>query len=414
MDFKALISKMLEEKKLDKVNKDALKGGFKDRSDKDIDNDGEVDDQDEYLHNRRKTITKAIKKESIELDEKVNEKAIKKAVDDGKSMDVIVGMFANKRTTNTDEIRKVVKDYMWNKRMKKESVELDEAMFTVDDIDGMAKEIKSGLKAPFINVSKSTLGGAERVSVFIKVSLDKQEDWKNNIYQNSRHATFRVGSDDGTLELSTKHYNLPKFRKAKFKNTKDVISKINKWIDSASSIKESVELDEANSGPEEAISIIANSIAMNPSVVKDALEAANLDPVAVVTALKGKKTIKAMQLGNLVMGHAFGGSISKKDLAPIEKAVDAAFKASPKKMKESVQLDEADGWIAMYNGKKLEITKNDAKDLYSAKMYAAKELKVPKSKMGLLAISPAYNESNKENDLFNSLKEIIKNKMSDK
>ena len=56
----------------------------------------------------------------------VNVKAIQKAVNDGKSMDVIVGMFANKRTTNTDEIRKVVKDYMWKKRMKKEEVELDE------------------------------------------------------------------------------------------------------------------------------------------------------------------------------------------------------------------------------------------------------------------------------------------------
>lgn len=65
-------------------------------------------------------------------------------------------------------------------------------------------------------------------------------------------------------------------------------------------------------------------------------------------------------------------------------------------MNESVQLEEADGWIAMYNGKKVEITKSDAKDLYSAKMYAAKELKVPKSKMGLLAIEPAYNESLEE------------------
>ena len=45
---------------------------------------------------------------------------IKKAVDDGKSMDAIVGMFANKRTTNTDEIRKIVKDYKFNKRIKKE------------------------------------------------------------------------------------------------------------------------------------------------------------------------------------------------------------------------------------------------------------------------------------------------------
>ena len=44
---------------------------------------------------------------------------IHKAVDDGKSMDAIVGMFANKGTTNTDEIRKIVQDYKFKSRMKK-------------------------------------------------------------------------------------------------------------------------------------------------------------------------------------------------------------------------------------------------------------------------------------------------------
>ena len=34
---------------------------FKDREDKDIDNDGDTDDSDKYLHNRRKTVTKAVK-----------------------------------------------------------------------------------------------------------------------------------------------------------------------------------------------------------------------------------------------------------------------------------------------------------------------------------------------------------------
>lgn len=72
---------------------------------------------------------KALRKESVELDEaKLPVAKIQKMVDDGKSMDVIVGTFANKRTTNTDEIRKVAKEYMWKKRMKKEEVEgLEEA-----------------------------------------------------------------------------------------------------------------------------------------------------------------------------------------------------------------------------------------------------------------------------------------------
>ena len=48
---------------LDKVQPKAVKKKFKDRKDKDIDNDGDVDDSDRFLHKRRKAISKAIKKE---------------------------------------------------------------------------------------------------------------------------------------------------------------------------------------------------------------------------------------------------------------------------------------------------------------------------------------------------------------
>ena len=58
------------EAKLDPVNKKALKKDFDDRKDKDIDNDGDVDDSDKYLAKRRKAVSKAIAKEENELDEK--------------------------------------------------------------------------------------------------------------------------------------------------------------------------------------------------------------------------------------------------------------------------------------------------------------------------------------------------------
>ena len=53
-----LSGKPIEEKKhkMDPVNPDAAKKKFKDRKDKDIDNDGDVDSSDEYLHKRRKAI----------------------------------------------------------------------------------------------------------------------------------------------------------------------------------------------------------------------------------------------------------------------------------------------------------------------------------------------------------------------
>jgi len=48
------------EKKLDPVDDKANDKKFKDRKDKDIDNDGDVDDSDEYLHNRRAKVDDAI------------------------------------------------------------------------------------------------------------------------------------------------------------------------------------------------------------------------------------------------------------------------------------------------------------------------------------------------------------------
>ena len=59
----------LEEKELDKVDPSKVEpeDDFEDREDKDIDNDGDVDDSDKYLHKKRQAITKAIKKESNNL-----------------------------------------------------------------------------------------------------------------------------------------------------------------------------------------------------------------------------------------------------------------------------------------------------------------------------------------------------------
>ena len=78
-----LSGKPIEEKKeeLDPVNKKAVKKKFDDRKDKDIDNDGDVDSTDKYLHKRRKAISKEINEkepkkkinashcEEVELDE---------------------------------------------------------------------------------------------------------------------------------------------------------------------------------------------------------------------------------------------------------------------------------------------------------------------------------------------------------
>ena len=57
----------VNEKKLDPVNPKALKKDFDDRKDKDIDNDGDVDSSDKFLHKRRKAIGKAMQTQGEEV-----------------------------------------------------------------------------------------------------------------------------------------------------------------------------------------------------------------------------------------------------------------------------------------------------------------------------------------------------------
>ena len=84
-----------KKEEIDAVNPKAVKKKFDDRKDKDIDNDGDEDESDEYLHKRRKAISKALSKdesvkkpnasvdESAELeglDEKFSPREIKMAI----------------------------------------------------------------------------------------------------------------------------------------------------------------------------------------------------------------------------------------------------------------------------------------------------------------------------------------------
>ena len=59
---------VLDEGGLDPVNKKAVKKKFANRKDKDLDNDGDTDSSDKYLHKRRKAISKAMAKEHHQKD----------------------------------------------------------------------------------------------------------------------------------------------------------------------------------------------------------------------------------------------------------------------------------------------------------------------------------------------------------
>jgi hypothetical protein len=97
------------------------------------------------------------------------------------------------------------------------------------------------------------------------------------------------------------------------------------------------------------------------------------------------------------------GKVADEDAKDFKGIVKAAMKMAKKykkrltteskAMRDNVNESKFAGWIAGYNGKQIEIKKGEAKDLYNAKLLAIKKLKVPKSKVGLMFIKPAVDES---------------------
>ena len=118
-----------------------------------------------------------------------------------------------------------------------------EQVFDVDQAKAGVDIIKKKIKAPFVNAAVTTLGGADRPSIGINISLDDKSKWKNNIFHNSRYMVFMLDWN-GKLKLLTagdidSHTERPsydrknriKFRQATVKSIDDAINKINKAIE---------------------------------------------------------------------------------------------------------------------------------------------------------------------------------------
>ena len=126
----------INEKNLDPVNPVAVKKKFANRKDKDVDNDGDVDDSDKYLHKKRKAISKAVTKEHHQKDENGN--VIEHEDEDGTPSSVEEakkGLYANihaKRKRGEPPAKPGDKDYPAKdafkkaaKTAKKEEVEVE-------------------------------------------------------------------------------------------------------------------------------------------------------------------------------------------------------------------------------------------------------------------------------------------------
>ena len=115
-------------------------------------------------------------------------------------------------------------------RFRMKVIKASEAIFNVDDADGIVRKIESQIKAPHVYAEMSTLGGKNRASVIIKISLDPKSEWENNIFHNSRYFMIHLNMG-GVMEQFTKSYKIQKkLRKSRVKSIDDAIKKLNAYI----------------------------------------------------------------------------------------------------------------------------------------------------------------------------------------
>jgi|TARA_B110000503_G_scaffold47345_1_gene77153 hypothetical protein len=130
--------------KMDPVDKNALKGDHEDRKDKDIDNDGDSDDSDEYLHNRRKAISK--KTEAIEIDPDDGEVTqVSKKKKDKESA---------KSGSTSDTVSEDTTQYMW--------ADINKALITAGVNGDTVLEVVSALKNKAISEVSSPEAKGEK------------------------------------------------------------------------------------------------------------------------------------------------------------------------------------------------------------------------------------------------------------
>ena len=104
--------------------------------------------------------------------------------------------------------------------------------YTQADADKMFSLLNNA--APYVSVRLSTLGGADKASLMILVSLDARETWRNGILENSRYKRLAMHHDGKIEQFSG--YGCAPFRKCPAKSIEHAASKILAWIDASHAI----------------------------------------------------------------------------------------------------------------------------------------------------------------------------------
>ena len=145
------------------------------------------------------------------------------------------------RLMNSGQYEEIASRHVETHKKKFENISVTEkkgvsgSVFTIDTAKKTTELMTKVLKKVSPDIQRgqiyhSSLGGADRVSIVGKFSLDPKKTWSNNILENSRFVTFYL-ENDGTLEVNVNGYPFSmrgkvKMRKSANNDIKQVLSRM--------------------------------------------------------------------------------------------------------------------------------------------------------------------------------------------
>lgn len=201
---------------LDKVDPKAAKKKFKDRKDTDLDNDGDTDSTDKYLHKKRKAIGKSIDgddddKETIDDDKHQFVHAAKMAKKDGKKDFVFAGKKypVDMKEEEMNEIIGTIAKGVGN--LAKKAVVNKQGNFRLstagraDAAQNKADKMKK--KAADINRKKDAGAALKKAKTDVATAKSRKEAlsfraFKEKFLTDNKHQTSKAAKPEGMLDKS--------------------------------------------------------------------------------------------------------------------------------------------------------------------------------------------------------------------
>lgn len=237
-----------------------------------------------------------------------------------------------------------------------------ESSFVSPLMQDLSSHLSSNLKYPYVKAGYDPNSDS---SIILMLSLSNASQWKGNDFYKSPYCVFVI--EPGSVSQYNKSAGFPSFKKSFFNNNDECCSIIDSYM---SSVGDNV------------VRTVSETILNLPKATIPRDVQVRMNKLSDILANK-TDTFKFNHKVNILSDIIYDLKLNKAEMGKLLQKLKTTFSA----MKEEY-IKEASSTLfyAFWNKKRYKI---EAEDLWDAKQKAIKILKVPKSKVGMLAVVSA-------------------------